>query len=887
MKKLLKWTGIILTVLLLFLVAAPFLFKDKIVGKIKEAANSSLNATLDFKDVDLSLIRNFPNLSIRLEGLSVINKEPFDGDTLIRTNSLSVTLDIMSVISGDEISIRSVTVDGSVMNFLVDENGKANWDIAKPSPPGEPSEPSAFKASLKKYAIKDSRILYDDKSLGFHLLLEGVEHSGSGDFTQDLFTLSTSTTADAATMKYGGVPYISKARTAILADLDMDMKNFKFVFKDNKVTLNDLQLSVDGFVAMPDTNIDIDLKFATAQTDFKTILSMIPAVYAKDFASVEASGTMKLSAFLKGRYNAVSMPGFGLELGIADGRFKYPSLPAEVKGLAVDLSVNNPDGVPDHTAINLSRFHADVAGDVLDARLTLRTPVSDPDIDAMLKGRLDLGNVGKFYPLSQGTTLTGSLSADATMKGRMSAAEKQDFSGFTAAGTIRLQDMMYSSPDVPKPLSIRALELFLDPRVIRMNTLVMTVGKTDLKADGALENLLGYMVKDQSLRGRLNLLSSAVDLNEWMTGTSDSAVADTSAMSVVEIPGNIDFTLSSAIGRLVYGDYDIRNVKGTIVVRDRALLLNGVSLDMLGGNIAMSGSYETRNPKSPGIDFSLDVKGLDIQQTVKSIAAVGKMAPLAKHCSGSFGTSMTLKGTLDKTMSPVLNSLSGSGKLSTTAIVISGFPAFVKVADLLKMPEWKQLTVPSMNPSFTFMEGRVYIDPFDLTVNGYKTQLAGSNGFDQSMDYNMNVDFPRSKLGAGANSAINSLVAAANAKGASVSVGDVIPVSIGIKGTVTDPKITTDLNRQGAKAMDALKDAAKAEFERQKAAAEAKAREEADKLKAEAASRMEAEKAKAKEEAERLKKEAEAKAKAAADEAKKKAQDEAKKQLKNLNPLKK
>jgi uncharacterized protein YpmB len=72
MKKLLKWTGIVLTVLILLLVAAPFLFKDKIVAKIKEAANSSLNATLDFKDVDLSLIRNFPNLSLRLEGLSIV-----------------------------------------------------------------------------------------------------------------------------------------------------------------------------------------------------------------------------------------------------------------------------------------------------------------------------------------------------------------------------------------------------------------------------------------------------------------------------------------------------------------------------------------------------------------------------------------------------------------------------------------------------------------------------------------------------------------------------------------------------------------------------------------------------------------------------------------------
>jgi len=155
------------------------------------------------------------------------------------------------------------------------------------------------------------------------------------------------------------------------------------------------------------------------------------------------------------------------------------------------------------------------------------------------------------------------------------------------------------------------------------------------------------------------------------------------------------------------------------------------------------------------------------------------------------------------------------------------------------------------------------------------------------MDYALNVDFPRSQLGAGANSAINSLVAAANSKGANVTLGEVIPVAIGIKGTVTDPKVTTDLNQQGAKAMDALKDAAKAEFEKQKAAAEAKAREEADKLKTEAAARLDAEKAKAQAEAERVRKEAEAKAKAAADAAKKKAEEEAKKQLKNLNPFKK
>ena len=687
MKKLLKWTVIGLAVVLIILLTVPYLFKDKIVALVKEEANAALNAKLEFKDVDLSLIRHFPNLSVELTGLSIVNLAPFEGDTLLRANSLGMTLDLMSVIGGDELSIRSVTLDGSVMNFLVTEDGKSNWDIAKPSPPGAPSEPSAFKASLKRYALSRTRILYDDKSLGFYLLLDGVEHEGSGDFTQDLFTLSTSTTATAATMKYAGIPYISKAKTHILADLEMDMKNFKFVFKDNKVGLNDLQLSVDGFVAMPDTNIDMELKFATDQTDFKTILSMVPAVYANDFASVQTSGTMKLSAFLKGRYNAVSMPGFGLELNIADGRMKYPSLPAEVKDIAVDLSVTNPDGVPDHTSVDLSRFHVNVAGDVLDARLKLNTPVSDPDIDAFLKGRIDLSNIGKFYPLSKGTSLTGRMAADASMKGRLSAAEKQDFSRFTASGSLRIDDMYYASPDMPGPVAMRTMEVYLNPETVRLSNLMMTVGKTDLKADGTLENLLGYMVKEQVLRGRLNLLSSTVDVNEWMSAPSDSATTGAaSAMSVVEVPANIDFTLSATIGRLAYDDLDIRNVKGTLAVRDRSLLMNGVSLELLGGTIGMSGSYDTKNPKSPGIDFSMDLKDIDIQQTVKSVDAVGKMAPLAKHCTGRFGTSMELKGILDQQMSPVLNSLSGGGKLNTSAIVISGFPAFSKVADLLKMP---------------------------------------------------------------------------------------------------------------------------------------------------------------------------------------------------------
>nr|MBP6532447.1 hypothetical protein [Bacteroidia bacterium] len=233
-------------------------------------------------------------------------------------------------------------------------------------------------------------------------------------------------------------------------------------------------------------------------------------------------------------------------------------------------------------------------------------------------------------------------------------------------------------------------------------------------------------------------------------------------------------------------------------------------------------------------------------------------------------------------MSPVMNSLTGAGKLSTSVVTIENFPAFVKIADALKLSSWKKLTVPPVNPSFKFANGRVFVDPFDIKINDIKSTVAGSNGFDQTIDYTMASQIPRAALGSAANSVISGLIATANSKGANVSVGDMIPVNIKITGTVDSPKIGTDLGKAGSNAMDDLKAKANEEFNKQKAELEAKANAEAEKLKKEGEAKLNEQKAKAEAEANRLKKEAEAKAKAYSDSLKKAADKKAKEELKNL-----
>ena len=123
MKTLLKILGGILIVLLIAIIALPFIFKDEIKEVVKNATNNNVNAKVDFGDVGLSLLSSFPNLSVSVDDLSIVNYEPFEGDTIFSAKSIDVSVDIMSVISGDVLKVKSINLNSPKILMYVLENG--------------------------------------------------------------------------------------------------------------------------------------------------------------------------------------------------------------------------------------------------------------------------------------------------------------------------------------------------------------------------------------------------------------------------------------------------------------------------------------------------------------------------------------------------------------------------------------------------------------------------------------------------------------------------------------------------------------------------------------------------------------------------------------------
>ncbi|MCC7502889.1 MAG: AsmA family protein, partial [Flavobacteriales bacterium] len=230
-KRILAALGILFALLIIAAIAIPILYKDKIEKAVKEQVNASLNATVDWGDWDLTIISSFPNAGIEVKNVKVCNVAPFEGVCLADIGELKATMGLMSLF-GDQILIKRIELTRPYLTFKVLADGKANWDIAKTDStnaevPGDTAA-TLFNVKLSEYEITDGRIIYDDATLPLVMDLAGVDHTGSGDFNQDLFVLKTVTHADSVNVQYDGVKYLKNAVADVKADLDMDMPNMKF-----------------------------------------------------------------------------------------------------------------------------------------------------------------------------------------------------------------------------------------------------------------------------------------------------------------------------------------------------------------------------------------------------------------------------------------------------------------------------------------------------------------------------------------------------------------------------------------------------------------------------------------------------------------------------------
>lgn len=923
LKKILKIAGITFLSLILLAFIVPVVFKKQVQALVKEEINKQLDATVDFKDVKLSLFRHFPKATISIKGLTIVGKDYFSKDTLIAADKIDVTAGLFNVLKGNNIKVQDVYARSPRIHLLVNQFGKANWDIAKTSTDTsgtKDTSASNFKLTLKKYKISDGYLLYSDIHANSFIEMNDLNHEGSGDFTADVFTLATSTKATSANFSQDGIPYLLNTKTDIDADIKIDNKTNTYSFKTDDIKLNAFRLATEGFVQMINAKtFKMDFKFSSPTNDFKNILSMVPAIYSKEFADIKTSGQASFNGFVKGTYSPNQMPAYDLKLLVNNGSFQYPDLPKPVKNINLSLHALNPDGQPDNAVVDISKGHLEFDKEPFDFNFTYKNPETIQYIDAGAKGKLDLSQLSKFIKLDAGTKLSGQVWADAFAKGPLKALQQQS-GAFSAGGFFDIKNLFYSDKKIPQPIqngnmkatlansggiadntvidiSTGHIEVGNDPidfslqlqnpvssvnfsghakgrftldhlkqftslptgtvlngllnadlgftgsktaisneeyDKIKLNgnadfsnvsykskeyptginiptsqlvfntknvTLSNLTGKylnTNFTANGTLNNLIGYMMKTQSLTGNITATADDMNLNEWMgtpaASTTSTNTVNNNSAKPFSVPADMNFTIKASAGQVKYDKVDYKNITGTLLMNDEKITLQNIKTQALNGDIMINGSYSTKiNKEKPDISLSYDVKNMDVQKTFYAYNTIQFLMPIGKFLSGKLQSQLSLTGKLDGSMMPVLNSLSGKGNLLLVEGLLQKFKPLEKIADLLDINRLKAISLKEVKNYFEFANGKVYIKPFTIKIDSIEMLISGFHGFDQSIDYAIQMKLPRKVMGAKGNILINDLAAEAAGRGIPFKPGNMINLSLKVNGTITNPYIGISL----------------------------------------------------------------------------------------------
>ncbi|MBC6608245.1 AsmA family protein [Hymenobacter sp. BT188] len=972
-----------LLVFLVVLVAAialtPLLFKDKIKQALDRQLAERVAAKVEYDpaNVSLSLFRTFPDLALSIDKLRIIGQDSFARDTLAYLPAFRVGLDLMSVLRGEQIKIKSIQLDQPDINLRVLKSGRANWDIflSDSTLATQGKDTSQLSVAIKGWEIVGGKIRYEDLTIPFAAQAHNVNHTGSGDFTQNVFDMVSQTTADRFTMNYAGTDYLSNTKLNADVTMAMDLNKMLFTFKDNQVRINDFPASFAGTIAMPQDDIDFNLTFKALETDFKNILSVVPGIFTERFKNIETAGKMAFDGYYKGTMSDVKSPGYGVNLQVKDGMFHYPDLPQAARNINVDMVVDNPSGFTNNVKVNVKQFHLDLGKNPVDGsvaidglepmrvdgrvkanvdlaevmkvypvqdlllkgqlfvdatakgiysatqmpvvqaamrltngyvkskkfpapieNLTLNGTVTNttgkpndtrlnipqfrmlldgeplegriaaqnidkPIFDTDVRGTVDLTKLTKIFPL-EGMTVTGRLNGNIAAKGSMADIEAERYQNVVASGTVNAQNVTYKSADLPQGVKVtRATATFNNDKIVLQN-MNGFVGSSDIAASGTISNYMGYLfTSGQPLRGNLTVNSNRFNVNEWMVDevtakptTTAKTAAPAQAQGVLQIPKFFDLTLNSNVGQVVYDNLKLDNVKGTVVVRDETVRMDGLTFNTLGGSFATTGSYSSKDLQHPKFNLGLNIKNLNFQNAFQAFNSVKTLVPLAANLEGIFSTNFNVSGEMGPDMMPVYSSLTGKGLFEIVRAAVSDSEVMDKISALTQFQELKKFVVENKDVAAEVLNGNFIVKPFDVNVGQIKMTVGGSNNVDGNLEYITALNVPTGKLGNQLNARLTSLTGVQNLEGT-----DRVTLGLTIGGTVKNPQVKLNSGSVKAQAKDLVQNIVQAKVTDAKSQLQARAQVAQDSLQRDLARRQQDLQEKARLEIEKKRLEAETK----------------------------
>ncbi|MDQ8143397.1 AsmA-like C-terminal region-containing protein [Chryseobacterium sp. CFS15] len=392
--KILKWTGISIASILFLMFIIPILFPGQVSEQVKLFANKHLAGKLDYRKTHLTFFRHFPSLTVSVDDFLLKGSKPFQNDTLLAAKEVAVGINLKNLIFDGEVKIDEIYVTDAYANVFVNTKGEANYNVYVSKPSEKPKDTTSTGASIKLDLIKlrNWNIKYNDHAARVLVDAKGLNYTGKGGLSEDIFDLETDLDIDKLDFSLNRI-YYAKQKT-LHADLitRINTNALTFVLRKNELRINDLPLKFTGFVSILKDGYNLDINAASEKTTIRDMISVLPPQYLDWAKDTKIEGDSDFFFSLKGRFSEQKnqKPRLKAKLMVKDGFVSNGKAPVPMNNFNMDLNVDLPDLNTEELGLNLKNLSFDLGPNNNFKAVVKTKGLDEMQINANVKGAVNL-----------------------------------------------------------------------------------------------------------------------------------------------------------------------------------------------------------------------------------------------------------------------------------------------------------------------------------------------------------------------------------------------------------------------------------------------------------------------------------------------------------------
>ncbi len=696
--------------------------RQLIVGEINK--HLAVKATVD--GTEISIIRSFPYASLILSNTALQPPaELINAPGLLHAEKISLKFNLINIITG-RYSIHSIAIHNASLTIYEDQHGGNNYNIwKKTSNTGNES----VKFNIQRLTLTSSKVYYRNLLRNDDIAIAVSDMLIKGSIQQDEFLMKLKGDCYNERMIIAGEKVLPPGQASIESAVDINTLNKELDFRESKVIFAGINTQFNGNYNYGLTPT-IDFKIISLTSDLKNLLAVAPERAVKALSDYDINGRIKAEGTLKGPVTRISSLAVTTTFDITGGKFDYTSKKFALKDINTSGTFTYK-GLANSEVLNLTTFAGNIKTGKLKGSTTIRN-FNNPHVNMVLSVQADASEFASLIENSELREFRGNLIADLKYNGHYKPGTRMD-KNLTGQVSLMNAGFEYNKNQIS---NIDGLIEFNENK-LHFSGLTCTIGTSDLKANGYIENLVSHLLnEEQNIHAFLNLYSGKLILEDILALVGKKT---SPSLSTSMFPPHISFKVLLSVNSLTYKKLITNDITGVFMLDNDILRGSNIIINALDGSITANGLINGRYGNKARIVTKAEFKDVNITKFFYQFNEFGQNSIVSSNLKGTSNASVDFATNLYSDFSVNTETIEAIADVEIRNGELNDFEPLQALSRFLDASELRNVRFETLKNRIEITRKTVLIPRMEIKSSALDLSGYGTHTFGNDIDYHVNM----------------------------------------------------------------------------------------------------------------------------------------------------